>query len=88
MKSLFLALLGTAILWQPAFARNRSGLDSQLVEGAKQEMKLVFYTTLDLPQTISVVYEFVQKYPFMDLEVPHINFQETVRLFREIFGIK
>jgi iron(III) transport system substrate-binding protein len=78
VKSLLLALLGTAILWQPALARNRSGLDTQLVEGAKKEKKLVFYTTLDLPQTISAVYEFVQKYPFMDLEVHPLETEALV----------
>jgi iron(III) transport system substrate-binding protein len=50
----------------------------QFVEGAKKEQKMVFYTTLDLPQTISVVYEFVQKYPFMDLEVHPLEAETLV----------
>jgi ABC-type Fe3+ transport system substrate-binding protein len=78
VNSLLLALLGTAILWQPAFGGTRSRLDTQVVEGAKKEKKLVFYTTLDLPQTITVVYEFVQKYPFMDLEVHPLETEALV----------
>lgn len=69
MKTLLLALLGTAIFWQPVFARPRSDLDIQLVEGAKKEKRLVFYTTMDLPQTIEVVHAFAQKYPFLGLEL-------------------
>jgi ABC-type Fe3+ transport system substrate-binding protein len=69
MKTLLLALLGTAIFCQPVFARPRSDLDMQLVEGAKKEKKLVFYTTMELPQTIDVAYQFVQKYPFLRIEL-------------------
>ena len=69
MKTLFLALLGTVIFWQPVFARPRSVLDMELVEGAKKEKKVVFYTTMDLPQTIEVISDFVQKYPFLGLEL-------------------
>jgi iron(III) transport system substrate-binding protein len=69
MKALLLALLGTAIFCQPTFARPRSDLDMQFVEGAKKEKKLVFYTTMELPQTVQVVQEFVRKYPFLMIEL-------------------
>jgi iron(III) transport system substrate-binding protein len=69
MKTLLLALLGTAIFCQPVFARPRSDLDMQLVEGAKKEKKLVFYTTMELPQIIQVVQDFVQKYPFLMIDL-------------------
>ena len=64
MKTLLLALVATVFIAQPLFARPRSDLDKQFVEGAKNEKKLVFYTTMELPQTVQVVQEFVRKYPF------------------------
>jgi iron(III) transport system substrate-binding protein len=78
MKALLLALLGTAIFWQPVFARPRSVLDLEFVEGAKKEQKLVFYTTMDLPQTIEVVRDFVQKYPFLALELHPLEAETLV----------
>jgi iron(III) transport system substrate-binding protein len=69
MKTLLLALLGAAISWQPAFARAPSELELQLLEGARKEEKLVFYTTMDLPQTVDVAYQFVQKYPFLRVDL-------------------
>jgi iron(III) transport system substrate-binding protein len=69
LKTLLLALLGTAIFCQPVFARPRSDLDMQLLEGAKKEKRLIFYTTMDLPQTIEIVHAFAQKYPFLGLEL-------------------
>ena len=71
MKTFRLALLVTAIFCQPVLAGPRSVLDMQLVEGAKKETKLVFYTTIDLPQTIAVADAFIQKYPFWDLSFTH-----------------
>jgi len=59
---LLLALLLTASLWQPLFAQPWSAPDMR-VEGAKKEQKLVFYTTLDLPQNIKVINDFVQRTP-------------------------
>jgi hypothetical protein len=78
MNTLLLALLATALLWQPILARDRSVLEADLVEHAKTERKLIFYTTIDLPQTIKVVYEFVQKYPFLDLELHPLETDELV----------
>ncbi len=79
MKTMLLALLGTAIFWQPVFARPRSVLDMQLVEGAKQEQKLVLYITIDLPQTIQVVHDFVQKYPFLGFELHPLEADTLVK---------
>ena len=69
MKTLLLAFVITALIAQPLFARPRSDLDKQFVEGAKKEKKLVFYTTMELPQTVQVVQEFVRKYPFLMIEL-------------------
>jgi iron(III) transport system substrate-binding protein len=79
MKTLLLALLGAAIFCQPVFARPRSRLDTQLVEGAKKEKKLVFYITMDLPQTIEVVRDFAHKYPFLDLELHPLEAETLVK---------
>ena len=79
MKTLLIALLGTAIFCQPVFARPRSVLDMELVEGAKKEQKLVLYITIDLPQTIQVVHHFVQKYSFLDLELHPLETETLVK---------
>ncbi|HEV8720435.1 MAG TPA: extracellular solute-binding protein [Candidatus Binatia bacterium] len=78
MKTLLLALVGTAFLWQPVLARPRLALEMQLLEGAMRERKLVLYTTTDLPQGIQVVHDFVQKYPFLDLEIHPLEAEALV----------
>jgi iron(III) transport system substrate-binding protein len=77
--TLIVALLAVAIFSQPAFARPRSDQDMQFVEGAKKEKKLVFYTTMDLPQSIEVVRDFAQKYPFLDLELHPLEAETLVK---------
>jgi iron(III) transport system substrate-binding protein len=77
--TLLLALLTVAIFSQPAFVRPRSDQDMQFVEGAKKEKKLVFYTTMDLPQSIEVVRDFAQKYPFLDLELHPLEAETLVK---------
>jgi iron(III) transport system substrate-binding protein len=79
VRTLFFALVIAAIFSQPALARPRSDLDMQLVEGAKKEKKLVFYTTMDLPQSIEVVRDFAQKYPFLDLELHPLEAETLVK---------
>jgi iron(III) transport system substrate-binding protein len=78
MQTLLLALVGTALFWQPALARPRLALEMQLLEGAMREQKLVLYTTPDLPQSIQVVHDFFQKYPFLDLEVHPLETEALV----------
>ena len=83
MRTLLLALLMTAIFCQPVFARPRSVLDMELVEGAKKEKRLVCYTTMDLPQTIQVVHDFVQRYPFLDLELHPLEAETLVKRIQD-----
>jgi iron(III) transport system substrate-binding protein len=83
VRTLLLALLVTAIFWQPVFARPRSVLDMELVEGAKKEKRLVFYTTMELPQTIEVVRDFVQKYPFLGIELHPLEAETLVKKVQE-----
>jgi ABC-type Fe3+ transport system substrate-binding protein len=79
VKALLLALLGTVLFGEPLFARPSSVPDVQLVEGAKNEKKVVFYTTMDLPQTIQVVHDFVQKYPFLAFELHPLEAETLVK---------
>lgn len=81
MRTLLLALLVTAVSvsWQPVFARPRSVLEMELVEGARKEEKLVLYTTMELPQTIEVVRDFVQKYPFLGIELHPLEAETLVK---------
>jgi iron(III) transport system substrate-binding protein len=51
----------------------------ELVEGAKKEKKVLLYTTMDLPQTIQIVHDFVQKYPFLDLEIHPLETETLVK---------
>jgi ABC-type Fe3+ transport system substrate-binding protein len=79
MKILLLALLWTALCCQPVFARPRTDSDTQLIEGAKKEKKLVFYTSMDLPQTIEILRDFGQKYPFLGLELHPLETETLVK---------
>jgi iron(III) transport system substrate-binding protein len=83
VKTLLLALLMSAIFWQPVFARPRSVLEMELVEGAKKEKKLVLYTTIDLPQIIEVVHHFAQKYPFLALELYPLEAETLVKKIQD-----
>lgn len=83
VKTFRLALLVTAIFCQPVLAGPRSVLDMQLVEGAKKETKLVFYTTIDLPQTIAVADAFIQKYPFLGLELHPLETDTLVKKIQD-----
>ena len=83
VKTLLLALLGTAIFCQPVFARPRSDLDMRFVEGAKEEKGLVFYTTMELPQTIEVIRDFAEKYPFLGLELHPFETETLVKKIQD-----
>jgi len=80
---LLLALLVTAVFWQPVAARPRSVLDIELVEGAKKEKRLVFYTTMELPQTMLVVQDFVQKYPFLTIEFRSSETETLIKIVQD-----
>ena len=67
--------------WPSVFAQS-SPPDIGLIEAAKKEQKLVFYTTMDLPQIIRVVHDFVQKYPFLGLEVHPLEAETLVERVR------
>ena len=81
MTTLLLAFLGTAIFWQPVVAWTWSAPETQLVEGAKKENKLVLYITMDIPQAIGVINDFLEKYPFLGVE---LHPREAERLVKKI----
>jgi iron(III) transport system substrate-binding protein len=72
----------TAGFFQPLFAQPGPALDMRVLEGAMREQKLVFYITMDLPQMIQVVHDFVQKYSFLALEIHPLETQTLVERVR------
>ena len=82
MTTLLLAFLGTAIFWQPVVAGTWSVVDVQLVEGAMKEKGLVLYITMDLPQTMEVVHDFLEKYPFLGVELHPREAEKLVKMIQ------
>ena len=58
-----IAFLGA--LSSPGVARGQSAPDPKLIEGAKKEGQLVYYTTMTLDQSQATVDRFEKKYPFI-----------------------
>jgi ABC-type Fe3+ transport system substrate-binding protein len=82
VTTLLLAFLGTAIFWQPVAAGTWSVMDMQLVEGAMKEKKLVLYITMDLPQALEVVHDFLEKYPFLGVELHPREAEKLVKMIQ------
>ena len=80
---LFQTLLEANLVVPYYSPQRRSHLDTQLVEGAKKEKKLVFYTTMDLPQTIEIVRDFAHKYPFLGLELHPLETETLVKRIQD-----
>ena len=55
----------SAVIFAVEFASSQANPDPKLVEGAKREGEMVFYTTMTLDQSKVVVDRFQQKYPFI-----------------------
>jgi ABC-type Fe3+ transport system substrate-binding protein len=72
----------TGSFWPPVFAQTSSAPDLRLVEGAMKEQKLIFYTTMDLPQNIQMVHDFVQKYPFLGIDLHPLEPETLVQRVR------
>ena len=56
-------ILGIALL--PVISWSQIGPDPKLIEGAKKEGQLVYYTTMTLDQSKQTVDRFEKKYPFI-----------------------
>ena len=69
MKKLACAVLifaaATALFFGTRSAHSQSNPDPKLVEGAKKEGEMIFYTTMTLDQSKEVVDRFQKKYPFI-----------------------
>src|SRR4029450_11648872 len=61
--AVYLFILGIFLL--PVISWSQSGPDSKLIEGAKKEGQLVYYTTMTLDQSKQTVDRFEKKYPFI-----------------------
>lgn len=58
-----------AVFLLPALAWSQSNPDPKLIEGAKKEGALVYYTTMTLDQSKQTVDKFEKKYPFIKVEL-------------------
>src|SRR5215510_1509634 len=54
-----------AVLLLPAVSWSQSAPDPKLIEGAKKEGQVVYYTTMTLDQSKQTVDKFEKKYPFI-----------------------
>jgi iron(III) transport system substrate-binding protein len=69
-RSLFLMSLAGALLFSLcALSAAQAGANPQIIEAAKQEGKVSYYTTMTLSQSKKVVDKFQQKYPFIQAEL-------------------
>jgi spermidine/putrescine-binding protein len=62
-QAVCLFILGIALL--PVISWSQTGPDPKLIEGAKKEGQLVYYTTMTLDQSKQTVDRFEKKYPFI-----------------------
>jgi ABC-type Fe3+ transport system substrate-binding protein len=69
-RKLFLMSLAGALLFSLcALSAAQAGANPQIIEAAKQERKVSYYTTMTLSQSKKVVDKFQQKYPFIQAEL-------------------
>ncbi len=55
----------SAVIFAVEFASSQANPDPRLIEGAKKEGEVIFYTTMTLDQSKEVVDRFQKKYPFI-----------------------
>jgi iron(III) transport system substrate-binding protein len=66
---LIVVALSAGIFLTYAVSSSRAGADAKLIEGAKSEGAVSFYTTMTLSQSKKVVDRFQKKYPFIKPEL-------------------
>ena len=64
-KNRLAAVVVFAILWIPAFGWSQSSPNPKIIEGAKKEGQVVYYTTMTLEQSKQTTDLFEKKYPFI-----------------------
>jgi iron(III) transport system substrate-binding protein len=65
--SAFFCLLTVALFFKPLFALSQSGIDSKLVEAAKKEREVVWYTTTNLETSRVLADVFQKKHPYINI---------------------
>ncbi|HEX9443564.1 MAG TPA: extracellular solute-binding protein [Candidatus Binatia bacterium] len=80
-RSLALALaLFAAVGWsEETSAQSREIQSREVMEGAKKEGKVVFYTSLTLQEIDQVVFPFLKKYPFLKVEPGRGNSEQLLQ---------
>ncbi len=70
MNKKFIALLVSGLFWLfPTLAQSQSNPNSKLIDEAKKEGALMYYTTMTVSQSKQVVDRFEKKYPFIKVEL-------------------
>src|SRR5438552_18095173 len=68
-KLLLLSFVGGFLFSLLGVSTAQAGANTQIIERAKQEGKVSYYTTMTLSQSKKVVDKFQQKYPFIQPEL-------------------
>ena len=68
MKATRTLLVALAFFAAAGWAESARGQAKEIVEGAKKEGKVVFYTSLTLQEIEQVVFPFLKKYPFLKVD--------------------
>jgi iron(III) transport system substrate-binding protein len=66
-QSVFFCLFMVALFSKPLHLWSQSGVDSKLVEAAKKEREVVWYTTTSLETSKVIVDQFQKKFPFVNV---------------------
>jgi iron(III) transport system substrate-binding protein len=68
MKRIYAIVLAVAVILAGSWASSVRGQSKEIIEGAKKEGKVVFYTSLTLQEIEQVVFPFLKKYPFLKVD--------------------
>ena len=68
MKRSPLLVLALMLVAAVGWTESASGQSKEIVEGAKKEGKVVFYTSLTVQEIEQVVFPFLKKYPFLKVD--------------------
>ena len=72
-KNRLAAVVVFTTLLMPAFGWSQSAPNPKIIEGAKKEGQLVYYTTMTLEQSKQTVDLFEKKYPFIKVDATRIG---------------
>jgi len=69
VRTLLLRVLASALLFSPVVSKAHTGSNPQLVEAAKKDGTVSYYTTMTLSQSKKVADKFQAKYPFVKVDL-------------------